>query len=482
MGDPISNNNRTSSQPPSARPASAASSSAGNNASNSRNIALLDAPSTRQPPRTVYVDSTQKADHAGLMSFLQEFPSLDELHRKFPEFGQMTLPDQIDGDGVADFARVLRSVLGRRRCEALTRTHAPKDILRGLAELRARGEGKRAASKPCTGKDEAAERPEEPQRTASVPRPRGATLPHYLLDRQIGLPPRHAGDDLQSRLSGVRHDQFASIAILANCDVDKLGRYHERISRLLESIEAKHPRRWESISSRLTPSKSTRARILSDTKYYTGCVVSSLCVPLLIEKKKREFFYDLSCLECTVRILQEASGNMGTGISTEAGDERWETLVRAIAAKASGEILLSMLLVERNAPEFRGRNAFERTLIASLMVLYDTRDLRKAGQAFESGARTFRLERPRHGNASSDSGTNRPGAATEYVRRTLDYFSNCGSGFEEFNEKDSLVMTALLEQIAYHYCMFAEGQPGAAIHLAAALRLLFSCTGLQRQS
>ena len=459
MGDPINSSFRTPG--PSQRLPPPASSSASGNMSNSRSIARP------QSPRSGSLQGMEGIDPKGVMRFLQEFPTLEALSARFPEIATMTLPDAVDGDVVASFARVLESVLGRNSYEALTRAHAPLDILRGVAELRARGQDGTTSAGPPRGRQ--AEQPEERKRRGR-PRRHDSSLTRYLINRESGV-----GCDRHSIYFHVRRAPFVGMAVVANCNPGKLRHYDERIGSLLRSVEARHPEHWGSVSElvdwRLAPSECRAMRLVMEAEPHVGNPVAALDALLVLDEKTLDFFYELLCLEASTRFLQAISG--GRKLSEET--DLCEDVLAPIVVDLSREVLLSALLVTRQfGPDIEpvGRKEFQAALIASLITLYETGNLGEARTVFISAAGSSWPDIPRRDDTDSEAES--VGNARVYSERAVAYFETIYSGTNSFSESDAKLIREFSKDIFYYFFLRAGSK--TSMHAASrSLLTLLTC-------
>ena len=457
MGDRL-NNNRVPHQR-----SQAAASFGSNNVSGRSDITLADA---RPRPPAGPLASAQKSETASLTAFLQAFPSLEEVYRKFPEFENLTLPDTIDDKTVESFERLLESVLEPARYNGLTNSHAPADILRGLSELRTRQDGGKAV--PARhGRSEAADRPPEDKRDAGRLRRPRATLPNYLMNRETGSRP-HPGDGLPPRFAAVRQDRLASTAIAMNCDSKVLQhRYKGPINRSFKLVRKNHAEHERII---LKNKNSITERI----DYKSTFPAEYIEIPINIEQKTSDFFSNLFRHECTLRFLHEAEGPRflledpegdETVLAEEVAEKRLATLLKGIVAQTSREIVAGLLIFEQARHEFKDRSPFEKTLIASLAVFYQKGDFSEAKAAFKSGLKTLFLEMPGAGRRESMKLFE---AADKYSQAVYDWT------FEYFGKDEkSTGQQEFSRMISFYYCLSVTGIPRPAAAMALALGQLF---------
>lgn len=484
MGDPIGKRNGMPGQLPSGQTPRSAS-NRGNGTSSNGTATWVESRSAT--PRTDHAANSEEIDPRGTISFLRDFASLQEFGKQFPGLDLTVLPGRTDGNAAESFAVTLRTALGPERCEALTRKYSPADILRGLAELRARQEGRKPGQVASREKSETGTRPQERKRSDSRRRPRGGTLPHLVINREIGARPRHAGDDLQSRFSALRHDPVASLAVLANFDIDGLRHYEEGITGLLQGLKISQPERWDLISEQLSRSRCTETPMLREATSYVDCVVLSLGVPLSLDRGAMAFFRELSCMEFTLRFLREISVKKGGSGKDAEGrtdekqhdEKRQHELLRSISEGVARDVLLGFLRIERARPGFDAGKGFREILVATLITLYETGDLCRSREAFRSAARVRwpKLSRQAAGDATAST----PVAvdALRYVEKVIAFFPTGKGRFDEFPKDRATAVKDLVREISFYHYVTEAPKPPAAIQMALGLDLILTCTGLQ---
>ena len=466
MGDRL-NNNRVPHQR-----TQAAASSRSNNVSDRSDITLTDA---RPRPTAGPLASARKPYSPGVAAFLQAFPSLEEVHRKFPEFVNLTLPDVLDKEAVASFEKVLGRVLDRERCSELTDSHAPADILRGLSELRTRQDGGKAV--PARhGRSEAADRPPEDKRDAGRLRRPRATLPNYLMNRETGSRP-HPGDGLPHRFAAVRQDRLASMAIAMNCDRKMVSEdYQKKISNYYDIIKKKYPDRFRFVVAQLE---------FYDEMINYKARLPNNCLKMQLSTKfnTQEFFANLIYGECILRLLDAASCDRflledtegkETALPKEVAAQRFCKLTEDIIAQTSREILSSFLVFEQAQPEFKDRSPFEKTLVASLATLYHTGDFIKANATFRSGLKTFFPGIPVRSNRETRKAF---AEATEYAEETSAIVSEYFQKDDQFNNAP-----AFAGMVAFYYQLTLPTSRERAPGIALSLNQLFDWAGAKRSS
>lgn len=363
-------------------PRAPAPSTGGNSVTAGRDVAR--APAEPRAPAAAPAE-TEKVEPKGVLSFLRDYRSLDEIYRNFPELSTVALPASIDDDAAKAFAQMLRSVLGRERAEALVRAHAPADIMRSLAELRARRGGGEAAPKQSSGNP--APRSERRTDVADRKQPRRVTLPHLLMNRQTAVDRRGSEDRLR-RLVGAGRDK-AHLAQSLRCNKEKLKtRYGKLIAPLRDAVNDTYPNRLRLIEEDLSPDLAAEACVLP------------LARLLGSKLETMEFFQLLFELECTVRILPVVLENGAFKVDVTASTaanvvrRRFEYRRDAILSAVWKEVQSGLLRFERAEDHLKCRSTFEKILIDSLIALADTGDIDKATAKFREARTQLLWNRP----------------------------------------------------------------------------------------
>ena len=467
MGDRL-NNNRVPHQR-----SQAAASFGSNNVSGRSDITLADA---RPRPPAGPLASAQKSETASLTAFLQAFPSLEEVYRKFPEFENLTLPDTIDDKTVESFERLLESVLEPARYNGLTNSHAPADILRGLSELRTRQDGGKAV--PARhGRSEAADRPPEDKRGAGRLRRPRATLPNYLMNRETGSRP-HPGDGLPHRFAAVRQDRLASMAIAMNCDIEVLQKCEPDKSYNKAELLEKSPFQAQWIQRCEEHFKLIIARGIDDR-------VGKACKKFLnVDKKTYEFFSELFRRECMtslqdhLRRFSDEISDIGPWNSDGEEDRatpfndavaRFDADIPVIVLKEVKKIVLSMLAFNECRAGTEGRNEFQKAFVPAIATLYKTNNFSEASATFKEYARA---DFDRIVSRKSEKTTGPIVMEKAYSIVVGDQVKELFSYTKSFTDE----CYEFAKEIAFYICCCNKEDPPSAMLVAAAIANFFLCS------
>lgn len=415
-----------------------------------RQQALPPQPSITSPP------PAENVRPEGLTSFLRAFPTLEAFCAKFPELQTMSLPDPITEDAAEEFAGWLQASLEPERSSKLTAQHAPIDVLRGLAELRARaGDRKPARLLQREAKKDKSEQPEEEKRPART-RTGLATLPHLLDDRERGVRQRRAVNGPRCEYSNVLHHPIAGPAMMTKYDVERVAAgYAEKYGVLARRIQKNYPKRWESVSSKV-PAIATAIRACC------GASVACATVPMTFDDRMKEYFFKVAAAESVIRFLQRLEAE-DLVLEGDTAAQLYRTVVGEIAAAVSGEAVRGMFLLARTDPVYDGRNAFEKLLVATVTTFHRKGDYGEAEAVFRTGSK--RLEWPESADGRC------VGRAADYKVRVLAELP--GPQASGLTPRNHALLQSLVSEISFDYHLYHGGNAAVPGDMALALCHLF---------